>query len=103
MINKYQPHVIVLPEDDANRQIGNGFLQVPSLQPRRIQILPEAGGWTAIRDSFVREHNKAMAGYPQRRMILLVDFDLHSPPKFRVNGSNSNAAEFARAFACAEW
>jgi hypothetical protein len=44
VINKYQPHVIVLPEDDANRQIGNGFLQVPSLQARRIQILPEAGG-----------------------------------------------------------
>ncbi len=75
MSNKFLPHVFVLPEDDANRQIGNGFLQAPALQPRRIRILPEAGGWTAVRDSFAREHNRAMAVYPQRRMILLVDFD----------------------------
>ena len=25
-VNKYQPHVLVLPEDDANRQLANGFL-----------------------------------------------------------------------------
>jgi hypothetical protein len=25
-VNKYHPHVLVLPEDDANRQLANGFL-----------------------------------------------------------------------------
>jgi hypothetical protein len=25
MANKYKPHVIVLPEDEANRSIANGF------------------------------------------------------------------------------
>lgn len=25
-VNKYKPHVLVLPEDDANRQLANGFL-----------------------------------------------------------------------------
>jgi hypothetical protein len=24
-VNKYLPHVLVLPEDDANRQMANGF------------------------------------------------------------------------------
>jgi hypothetical protein len=27
--NKYKPHVVVLPEDDANRQLANGFLTHP--------------------------------------------------------------------------
>jgi hypothetical protein len=26
MVNRYLPHVLVLPEDDANRQIANGFV-----------------------------------------------------------------------------
>jgi len=25
-INKYEPHLLVLPEDDANRKIANGFI-----------------------------------------------------------------------------
>jgi len=28
--NQYQPHILVLPEDDANRQIANGFIQAPN-------------------------------------------------------------------------
>ncbi len=24
-VNKYKPHVLILPEDDADRQIANGF------------------------------------------------------------------------------
>lgn len=32
MSNKHKPHVIVLPEDDANRQIANGFLLDPSIK-----------------------------------------------------------------------
>ncbi|KAM3090094.1 hypothetical protein ACKFKG_30775 [Phormidesmis sp. 146-35] len=30
-IDKYQPHLLVLPEDDANRQVAIGFLLDPSL------------------------------------------------------------------------
>lgn len=44
-VNVYQQHVLVLPEDDANRQIVNGFLLEPSLNERVIQVLPIAGGW----------------------------------------------------------
>jgi hypothetical protein len=35
-MNRYQPHVFVLPEDDANRQLANGFLLDESLIVRRI-------------------------------------------------------------------
>ena len=44
-INKHKPHLLVLPEDDADRQIANGFViaQGVGLDDRAIQILPEAG------------------------------------------------------------
>jgi hypothetical protein len=45
MTNKFKPHVLVLPEDDANRQIANGFLSNSKLVVRAIQVLPIVGGW----------------------------------------------------------
>lgn len=44
-VNAYADHVLVLPEDDANRELTNGFLQEPALNPRAIQVLPVAHGW----------------------------------------------------------
>jgi hypothetical protein len=40
-LNKYKPHLLVLPEDDPNRQIANGFVHNPAvdLNERAIQIL----------------------------------------------------------------
>ncbi|NES22197.1 MAG: hypothetical protein F6K41_25555 [Symploca sp. SIO3E6] len=34
-INKYQPHLLVLPEDDANCQIVNGFEKSPNIVNER--------------------------------------------------------------------
>jgi hypothetical protein len=72
-VNRYKPHVFVLPEDDANRQIANGFLL--SLSTRQIQVLPEVGGWLHVRDQFASDHLIGMDKYPDRHMILLVDLD----------------------------
>ena len=75
-INKYQPHVLVLPEDDANRQMANGFYL--DLDPgvfTRIQVLPEVGGWGAVLNTFETDHIKGMERYPGRYMVLLIDFD----------------------------
>lgn len=63
----------MLPEDDANRQVANGFVLV--FPTRQIQILPEAGGWAQVRDRFTTEHIAGMERYPHRLMVLLVDFD----------------------------
>ena len=43
--NRSLPHVKVLPEDDANRQLANGFLQYPCVLARSIQVVEVAGGW----------------------------------------------------------
>jgi hypothetical protein len=72
--NKYQPHVLVLPEDDANSQLANGFV-LEVKHDRRIQILPEAGGWQSVCERFVSEHVKGMREYPERYLVLLLDFD----------------------------
>jgi len=74
-VNKYQPHVLVLPEDDANRQLANGFLVDGSLSVQRIQVLPPAGGWTQVLERFRADHKDAMNRYPDRFMVLLIDFD----------------------------
>lgn len=74
-VNVYKPHVIVLPEDDANRQIANGFLLSPSIKLRNIQVLPPAGGWRKVLDSFVEDHVANLQKFTCRHLVLLVDFD----------------------------
>lgn len=75
--NKYRPHILVLPEDDANRQIANGFILDSNLNGRAIQILPPAGGWRRVVDAFKDIHAHEMQKYSQRRIALLIDFDQH--------------------------
>lgn len=74
-VNRYQPHVLVLPEDDANAQIVNGFLLEPALQLARIQVLRPAGGWEHVLDRVRLEHAQGLRRYANRRLVLLIDFD----------------------------
>ncbi len=74
--NKYWPHVLVLPEDDANRQLANGFLlEIDSLLTRYIQVIEEAGGWTKVLKRFESDHVIEMDRCLTRFMVLLIDFD----------------------------
>jgi hypothetical protein len=74
-VNKYQPHVFVLPEDDAQPPIGERFLLDQSLLNRKIQVLQEAGGWTQVLEKFRSDHIVEMDRYRDRFMVLLIDFD----------------------------
>jgi hypothetical protein len=73
-VNKYDLHVFVLPEDDANRQLATGFV-LEVKYDRRIQILPEVGGWSSVCETFLSEHVRGMRRYPKRHLVLLLDFD----------------------------
>ncbi len=75
-VDKYKKHILVLPEDDANRKIANGFLLEPNLNKSVIQILPPAKGWIKVLNSFKDNHVSNMEKYSQRMMLLLIDFDL---------------------------
>lgn len=74
-IDRYADHVFVIPEDDANRQIANGFCLDLSVRDRAIKILSPPGGWSAVVKDFLRNHVKDMRSFPKRRMVLLIDFD----------------------------
>jgi uncharacterized protein YcgL (UPF0745 family) len=74
-VNKYQPHVFVLPEDDANRQIANGFVLDINLNNRAIQVLPEAGGWGKVVEKFTEVHVPEMRKFTKSMIVLLIDFD----------------------------
>lgn len=76
-VNRKRPHVLVLPEDDANRQLANGFhLDLGQhISARQFQVLVEAGGWMKVLKEFLETHVAAMERNPYRHMILLIDLD----------------------------
>ena len=73
--NKYQAHLLVLPEDDPNRQMANGFMLHPRLRQTVIQVLPVAGGWRKALVALTACHIEQLYSYSERRLLLLIDFD----------------------------
>ncbi|MEX0728333.1 MAG: hypothetical protein WD065_18830 [Planctomycetaceae bacterium] len=73
--NKYVPHVIILPEDDANYQLANGFRLHEAIAQGCIQVLPVAGGWPRVKSLLNDEHLAGLRNYHLRHLVLLVDFD----------------------------
>jgi hypothetical protein len=75
-MNRELPHVVVLPEDDANRQLVNGFhLRVDWSRQWQMRVLPVAGGWNEVLNLFESDHVMEMDRWPHRFMVLLLDFD----------------------------
>jgi hypothetical protein len=73
--NRFLPHVLVLPEDDANRELVVGFLLDTSLSRNAIDFLEVARGWVKVLDRFESYEVPGMRKYPKRFMVLLLDFD----------------------------
>jgi len=74
-VNKYRPHVYILPEDDANRQLAVGFQLFPSLDLRQVQVLSPAGGWQVVVHKFLDSHLADLQKNKNQHMVLLLDFD----------------------------
>lgn len=74
-VNREKEHLLVLPEDDANRQIFNGFINHLNVKNSAIQVLPIADGWKKAVDQLKIDNGLGMGQYPQRRIVLIVDFD----------------------------
>ncbi len=74
-VNKYQPHIIVLPEDCANSEMANGFWLHPRLNGRLMQVLPFVRGWKTVVEKFTDDFVPTMRQYPNRKIVLLIDFD----------------------------
>ncbi|MDG4594634.1 MAG: hypothetical protein P9F75_02900 [Candidatus Contendobacter sp.] len=72
MSNRYLAHLQILPEDDAYREIVNGFLKHDRLIERKIQVLPPAGGWMKVLEKI---KDCQLQRFGERRLLLLIDFD----------------------------
>ncbi len=76
MADKYNPHLIILPEDRANEQIVNGFLLNSQLDERRISCLKPCKGWKRTLEYFLEQFSDRLRSCVQWRCLLLIDFDM---------------------------
>jgi hypothetical protein len=74
-MNKYVECVYVISEDDADRQIADGFVLHPRVKEARIQVLPPAGGWPKVLETFRDEYIPVLRAYPTTHVVMLIDFD----------------------------
>ena len=73
MPNKFKWHIVVVPEDQATRQLGNGLSNAFPSIINRIKLLREAGGWP---DAIATINDLKLDKYPKRRVLLIIDLDL---------------------------
>ena len=66
-------HLFIKPEDDANRQIVNGFVMKLSMEAQsKIHVDKPANGYHKALE-FIRDAN--LERYPQRRLLVVIDYD----------------------------
>jgi hypothetical protein len=75
MSNKYTPHLMILPEDDANKDIALGFQIHDTVNTNAVQILPVAGGWLKAVDIFLSDLAPTMVKLKYRYVAIIVDLD----------------------------
>ncbi|MHB1558778.1 MAG: hypothetical protein ACYC61_15095 [Isosphaeraceae bacterium] len=74
-MNKFIPHIFVIPEDEADREIADGFVNNQRVDDRRIQVMPVARGWPNVLTTFQDEYIPRLRKYPLGHVVMLVDFD----------------------------
>lgn len=75
MSNRYRPYLIVLPEDRANEQIINGFIDSLRIDGGSVEVEHYAGGWMKVLEKFKRETIHDMEKYTESIAVLIMDFD----------------------------
>lgn len=74
-VNKYKPHVWVIPEDDADRQLVSGFLLHAAVADRVVSVRAPAGGWRKACEVFECEYLPLLRSFPLGHAVLVIDFD----------------------------
>ena len=74
-MNKFVHHIFVIPEDEADEEIANGFALHERVDVRRIQVMPVAGGWSNVLAIFREEYIPRLRKYPLGHVVMLIDFD----------------------------
>jgi len=74
-INKYKPHVWLIPEDEANRQLAIGFLNHVSVSDGAVGVRAPAGGWSKVLGIFESEYLPLLRQSNHAHVVMLIDFD----------------------------
>ncbi len=73
-LNKHKPGLYVIPEDDADRQIANGFLEDFRVQ-NAFQVMPPAQGREKVLSQIIEVYVPILQKYKQLKVIGVLDFD----------------------------
>jgi len=74
-INNNTPHLIVLAEDDAVREVMLGFLLDVQVLEYQVKVLRPAGGWRKTFQQFVSNYQPTMNTFEHRHVLILIDCD----------------------------
>lgn len=83
-VNRYKRHIYVIPEDDANRQIADGFVLHERVISRQVQVVAPAGGWFKVLDIFKEEYLPILRQNQNTHVAMLIDFDERTPVERRT-------------------
>lgn len=72
-VNRFKPHVLIIPEDRADEQLANGF--VLHDQVKNLHVMPYQGGWKAVLECFKNDYISYLNAWQQGYVIMLIDFD----------------------------
>ncbi len=75
MVNRYRPHVWLIPEDDADRELAVGFLNHEAVADRVVGVRAPAGGWHEVLDVFESEYLPQLRRHLGAHVVMLIDFD----------------------------
>ena len=73
--NKYLPHLFIIPEDDANRQIAIGFEKDHRVRARSLQVVTPAGGWSKAIEKLYSEYIPILNANANSHVLLIIDCD----------------------------
>jgi hypothetical protein len=73
-INKEKPHFHIIVEDDANRQILNGFANCLNVKRDNFKITTERG-WLSVVEKVKNDYIPKLRKYSHGRVLMIIDFD----------------------------
>lgn len=74
-MSKYGGYLYVIPADDADRQLADGFVLHHRVDNRRVQVMPPAGGWRYVLKTFQDEYVQKLRQNSKAHVVMLIDFD----------------------------
>ena len=74
-MNKYRPHLYIVPEDDAERQLVVGFVGHHGVNDSAVQSVPPVGGWLKARDALLVEYVPKLKQSTDCHVLLAIDAD----------------------------